>query len=409
MTSIDIKELITTEFEQKVQNSFALATGFGVVFVDPQGNHIGNGSNFTDFCNCINSTEEGRQACARCNKQGFDVALRTHKPCIYICHAGLVNIVIPFHHNGHYLGALTAGQVKCSDVNDFFLCDCNMINHWMENPFLREYYAKVNIRDASQVEAVTESLANIQDYIFRSYIHYENEKSMQEQEKKLLLAEKQKAELESQLHCTQLEMLQKQIIPHFMFNVLNSATRLIAMGKNQTAQKMLMAYASMMRYKVTDSHAMVLLKDELKYIKDYLDIQNIRFSSKIIWNIDCETDIEETQVPFFSIQPFVENAIEHGILRQSNTGHLDVRCINTQNALTIHVIDDGVGMKPEQLNELRSILTCPSTYHPNEHIGIYNCVQRYRLLFGSRFHIKIDSKYHKGTIVKLTIDNEYNA
>lgn len=65
--NMDLKDIVTEEFQQEIQESFAYATGFGVVFIDKEGNHIGEGSNFTDFCKQINCTEEGAKCCARSN------------------------------------------------------------------------------------------------------------------------------------------------------------------------------------------------------------------------------------------------------------------------------------------------------------------------------------------------------
>lgn len=112
---MDLKDIVTEEFQQEIQESFAYATGFGVVFIDKEGNHIGEGSNFTDFCKQINCTEEGAKCCARSNCQAVNIALKTQKPSIYICHAGLVNIEIPLICDGCYAGAVTAGQVFCSE------------------------------------------------------------------------------------------------------------------------------------------------------------------------------------------------------------------------------------------------------------------------------------------------------
>ena len=85
---MDLKDIVTEEFQQEIQESFAYATGFGVVFIDKEGNHIGEGSNFTDFCKQINCTEEGAKCCARSNCQAVNIALKTQKPSIYFAMQG---------------------------------------------------------------------------------------------------------------------------------------------------------------------------------------------------------------------------------------------------------------------------------------------------------------------------------
>ena len=109
-----LKEILTEDFIERFQESFAFATGFGVVFVDLNGNHIGEGSNFSKFCREINRTKEGAAYCANTNRKAIEDAMRTKKPSIYVCHAGLINIEIPLTYEGEYIGAFTAGQVLCS-------------------------------------------------------------------------------------------------------------------------------------------------------------------------------------------------------------------------------------------------------------------------------------------------------
>ena len=116
--NIDIRDIVTDEI-LKLQESFANATGFGVVFTDKDGNHIGEGSNFQKICQAINATEEGKASCAMSNHHAIDLAMKTGKPSIYVCHAGMVNIEIPIVIDGEFIGAFTAGQVFSEDMSNF--------------------------------------------------------------------------------------------------------------------------------------------------------------------------------------------------------------------------------------------------------------------------------------------------
>ena len=115
MEKFDLRSIITEEFQNEIQDSFAFATGFGVVFTDAEGNHLGRGGNFCRFCNKINETEVGAKYCALSNCHAIQLALKEKKPSIYICHAGLVNIEIPLIFEGACVGAITAGQVLCDE------------------------------------------------------------------------------------------------------------------------------------------------------------------------------------------------------------------------------------------------------------------------------------------------------
>ena len=182
---MDLKDIVTEEFQQEIQESFAYATGFGVVFIDKEGNHIGEGSNFTDFCKQINCTEEGAKCCARSNCQAVNIALKTQKPSIYICHAGLVNIEIPLICDGCYAGAVTAGQVFCSEEGYYPQDFHSNVSEWLSDEKLAEYYKKIKTLTPQQIEAVATALANISNYILQNFAY------RQAQEKFLLYEKKQ--------------------------------------------------------------------------------------------------------------------------------------------------------------------------------------------------------------------------
>lgn len=131
---MNFRDIITETFQNEIQHSFSLATGFGVVFTDAEGRHIGSGANFCKFCDKLNETQKGAQYCTLSNKHAIDIALETNKPCVYICHAGLVNIEIPLIYNNQCVGAITAGQVICTEPNDYPKdAACKELN-WLENP-----------------------------------------------------------------------------------------------------------------------------------------------------------------------------------------------------------------------------------------------------------------------------------
>jgi len=80
------------------------------------GKHIGEGSNFTPYYAEINKTKEGISYCANTNRRAIEIAIKTKKPCIYVCHAVLINIEVPLTYNNEYIGSFTTGQVLCSDM-----------------------------------------------------------------------------------------------------------------------------------------------------------------------------------------------------------------------------------------------------------------------------------------------------
>lgn len=405
MQEFNLRSIITEEFQNEIQDSFAFATGFGVVFTDSQGNHIGPGGNFCRFCNRINETKEGAHYCALSNKHAIEIALETKKPSIYICHAGLVNIEIPLIYNGNCVGAITAGQVLCSEENAYPQDAIASEINWMADPELAAYYREIEIMDCHQIEATTTALSNITNYIIQTLAYSQIQETLARKSEQLLREENRRIHLEKQLKLAQLDALQKQVTPHFIFNVINSISRLLSLKEYNTAEQILNSFAEMMRYSLLDIRSSVSLEQELNYITNYLSIQKIRFSDRISYQIHCDKELLDLSIPFFSLQPLVENSIEHGLLNKAGGGHLILSCTRHDTYDLIQITDNGVGIPGAELDQI-----CHDAFQaeasPNEkHVGLHNCYRRFLLLFGDRMDFRMKSIENEGTEIILRISH----
>lgn len=403
MHEFNLRDIITEDFQNEIQDSFAFATGFGVVFTDAQGNHIGPGGNFCRFCNKINETKEGAHYCALSNKNAIELALETKKPSIYICHAGLVNIEIPLIYDGNCVGAITAGQVLCSEENAYPQDEIASEINWLEDPELASYYREVEIMDCHQIEATTTALSNMTNYIIQTLAYSQIQETLARKSEQLLREENHRIHLEKQLKLAQLDALQKQVTPHFIFNVINSISRLLSLKEYDTAEQMLNSFAEMMRYSLLDIRSSVSLKQELDYIRNYLSIQQIRFGERIQYLIDCEEELLDFAIPFFSLQPLVENSIEHGLLNKADGGQLTLTCTRHDDFDLIEISDNGIGISPEKLEDIRSDARQTEATQNEQHVGLRNCYNRFRLLFGDRMEFHLDSVENEGTQITIKI------
>ena len=399
---MNFRDIITETFQNEIQHSFSLATGFGVVFTDAEGRHIGSGANFCKFCDKLNETQKGAQYCTLSNKHAIDIALETNKPCVYICHAGLVNIEIPLIYNNQCVGAITAGQVICTEPNDYPKdAACEELN-WLENPELNKYYQEIIKMDCRQIEAATAAFSAITNYITQSVAYTNVKEKLAKQTEELLKAENKRIQLEKQLHMAQLDALQKQVTPHFIFNVINSVSRLLSLKEYDTAEEMLNSFAQMMRYSLTDAKSSVSLVQELNYIRNYLAIQSIRFGDRIHYEIACDRSLHSEYIPFFSLQPLVENSIEHGLLNKASGGNLLLSCKDYSTHFTIVIQDDGIGIGAESLDALTNQFHLKEK-PGNEHVGLYNCYKRLQLMFGDKLTFHIESKEQSGTTITINL------
>ena len=117
----------------------------------------------------------------------------------------------------------------------------------------------------------------------------------------------------------------------------------------------------------------------------------------------CDETLKTFSIPFFSLQPLVENSIEHGILQKVEGGSMSVICKKKENVVTIKVEDNGIGITEEMLANIKEKLKRKERETVVEHIGIYNCYHRLKLFFEEKMQFHIHSEAGKGTSVEIAI------
>ena len=251
-----------------------------------------------------------------------------------------------------------------------------------------------------KIEATTTALSNLTNYVIQKLAYSQIQEQLAQKNGELLIAE-------NQLKQAKLDALQKQVAPHFIFNVLNSISRLLSMRDYDTANGMLNSFAHMMRYALSNTQSSVLLERELKYVEDYLSIQKIRFGECISYQISCDPALKTMRIPFFSLQPLVENAIEHGLLSKENGGKLMITCSIRGTAAVIVISDNGEGIPEDKLTWIRSCLARQSDA-TGQHVGLTNSFRRFQLMFDQRFSFSISSTEGEGTEVSITIKDPFS-
>lgn len=206
------------------------------------------------------------------------------------------------------------------------------------------------------------------------------------------------------LRHVEFQMLQAQINPHFVYNTLNSI-RWLAIFNGQEQIKQQIDYLTvLLRASISDARSEVPLEQEISVLKCYAEIMRMRY-----YNFQLEVQVgehtEKCLVPKFILQPMVENAILHG-LADCDEGLVSVRSICEDGCLHVQIMDNGVGMTEEQMQECMQ-----QQGNKFNHIGIMNVQQRITLMYGEDYGIFISSKTGEGTKVdiKLPIKEEGEA
>jgi len=194
----------------------------------------------------------------------------------------------------------------------------------------------------------------------------------------------------------ELAFLQAQIKPHFLFNTLNS---IVALSKRQPEKmgNLLTEFGDYLResFRFDSSEPLIPFERELKLIKSYLHIEKVRFEDWLNYDIHIHYTMK-FKIPPLTIQPLVENAVRHGIMRRANGGHIQIQIWQEDSFLWIQVKDDGVGMSPEAV---KTILQSSSGG-----IGIRNIDRRLKQLFG--LGLIINSNPDQGTDILIQLPIE---
>lgn len=205
---------------------------------------------------------------------------------------------------------------------------------------------------------------------------------------------------------SELMALQSQMNPHFLFNALNSIQNLIISNKSKEADLYLSKFANLMRrYLESSKHKFISLNEEMHIVRAYLDIEKLRFGDNLIYTIKNELAQkgESIKIPAAIIQPFVENALVHGLFNRKGDGHLDIIITESESEIEIKIIDDGVGRKKaKELNQAKG-----RVYKSRAIEIIENKIKVFKKAKGKKISYKIkdnSNNNNMGTVVIINIE-----
>ena len=161
------------------------------------------------------------------------------------------------------------------------------------------------------------------------------------------------------------------------------------------------------RSSLNEGKEIVTIREELSHVRSYLEIQQIRYQDILDYEIDVPEELYINEIPKITVQPVVENALYHGIKEKRGGGKISVTGREDGGDYIITVSDNGIGMEPDRLKEVRDGLT-DSSPDSKKIYGLYNVNQRIKLDFGDEYGLSIDSVYDEGTTVTIRLPKKSN-
>ncbi|QDP41299.1 sensor histidine kinase [Radiobacillus deserti] len=222
---------------------------------------------------------------------------------------------------------------------------------------------------------------------------------------------KTKSEQEKLMKELELKHLQNQINPHFLFNTLNTISKMAYLENAKSTSNLIDSVATLLRYSLGDIKKPISLSDEIQVIEEYLSIQKTRFLERIQYQIQIKSNHMDIPIPRLTIQPIVENAFIHGIEAKEDGGNIQIRIYDKGEETMVEVEDDGVGMDEQTISRLLDTSVDTENMEHIGHstgIGMTNVIRRLQLFYQSDYVMEIESEIHSGTIIRLVLPNGYH-
>ena len=243
---------------------------------------------------------------------------------------------------------------------------------------------KVSSRDEVGIVAgaFNQMVQSIRESIVRLKRSMESERVMKEKE----------LMMEARLKEAQLKYLQAQINPHFLFNTLNAGAQLAMMEDAERTYNYVQNVADFFRYTVKKDFGSVTLREELELVDNYIYILNVRFSGEIHFQKRVEEELTSAVIPTMTLQPIVENCVNHGIRGIDWPGQILLSVYQERDNICVSIRDNGIGMSEKQIAEILSgKLQASGTGTDSNGIGMDNVIHRLRLFYGREDVIDITS------------------
>jgi len=214
-----------------------------------------------------------------------------------------------------------------------------------------------------------------------------------------LLIEKEKTYEE--LRIAEFNSLQAQINPHFLYNTMDMINWMATQGQNHEITKVVQNLSRFYKLTLSKKETVSTIEQEIEHATIYVHLQNMRFRGKINFVVDIPDGILDYQIPKLTLQPVIENSIQHGIMeKEDKKGTIVITAWSNENVIEILVSDDGVGIAHEKLEK---ILTGESKNESSNNIAIYNTHHRLQILYGKENGLTYHSIVGKGTEVLIRL------
>ncbi|MCM1038785.1 MAG: histidine kinase [Ruminococcus sp.] len=208
-----------------------------------------------------------------------------------------------------------------------------------------------------------------------------------------------KVEEQKRLRKAELNILQEQIKPHFLYNSLGAISYLVTSQQNEKAYDLIISLSEYYRESLSKGNKVVTLSTEINIVKNYLKLQKVRFPEAFNDEYVLQEDVLSYRIPKLILQPLVENSLYHGIIPTCDSGVIKISVFTDSQYLFIEVADNGIGMTPAELEKIWS----PNIDDPSRSFGLRGTIERMQIFYETQDICSINSLPNRGTTIIFSI------
>lgn len=197
----------------------------------------------------------------------------------------------------------------------------------------------------------------------------------------------------------ELNMLQAQIKPHFLYNTLDSINSLALSGNTEEVSSLIEALGGYYRTSLSKGNEVITIKEEILMVKNYIKIQQVRYVDSFLAHFDLDESCSRYKILKLVLQPLVENAIYHGVIAKQEKGNITLTTRLIEDRIIITVVDDGAGIPKEKLADIMS----DESSSGFSGFGIKCTIDRLKIFYGMDYSFDLDSKEGLGTKITINI------
>ncbi|MCD2491274.1 histidine kinase [Lacrimispora sp. NSJ-141] len=385
--SIDKQEFLRDTVKELFRSMLA-PLKMPLAIFDSERKLVYKSKDYPEYCKNICRIDEDLENCPLIRKKNFWFPPYYEGASAYVCEHGLWVYALPIVADGEFLGYIKAGHVRTGE----------------RKGDETEEGLPYNVPD-STVTGIVQIIHKLSEAICNHYQLCQMQVALQHNVRVLSDRKKEEEMLQESLKTTQDQAFNLQINQHFLFNTLNTIAGLAVKEEAMQTYQAVGDLSQLLRYTLRTSSYFVTLGEEIEYLKNYTNLQRLRFGKRLEVEYMISSLLLQEKVPFNFLQPVAENSFKHGFKNKKGKMKLSVRAEREENRIKLTVIDNGEGIEAETLKALREKIENGCAEH-----GTAMVVRKLESLYGGSFGYQVDSS-EEGTavVIYIPIEERRNA